>query len=315
MSNNKITFYVLSSTGSPVKKATFSRSLLFFICFICLCLSLGVGYIFYDYYHLKQSSGIRHANLEKLQDMTNHQHQQILNQRKQLQIFAHRINTLKEKIICLNNFEKQIRVISNLENNSKDDNAIFGVGGSSPEDLSVEKDLEERHTSLIREMHDQMDQLDTAAEIQISAFESLIKGIDKQRNILACTPAITPAKGLVTSSFGYRTSPFTGQKEFHKGLDIAARTGTPIYATADGTVTFSGKRNSFLGNIIIVDHGYGYVTIYAHANKLLKKKGEKVKRGEIIAEIGSTGRTTGPHVHYEVRRHGVHVNPKKYILD
>jgi murein DD-endopeptidase MepM/ murein hydrolase activator NlpD len=120
--------------------------------------------------------------------------------------------------------------------------------------------------------------------------------------------------GWVTSNFGYRTSPFTGRREFHRGLDIATRSGTPILAPADGVVIFAGPKR-LSGNMIIIDHGHGMTTNYGHIKQAHKKKGERVKRGDVIAEVGNTGRSTGPHLHYEVLLNGVSVNPEKYILN
>ena len=123
-----------------------------------------------------------------------------------------------------------------------------------------------------------------------------------------------PALGWPTSKFGYRHSPFTGKREFHKGLDIANRKGSPIVATADGIVTFTGRKG-LLGEVLVVDHGHGIVTRYAHLDKIISKKGTRVERGQVIAHMGNSGRSTGPHLHYEVRLNGVPVNPTKYILN
>jgi murein DD-endopeptidase MepM/ murein hydrolase activator NlpD len=189
------------------------------------------------------------------------------------------------------------------------------VGGSIPEDLEPKIPLTEKHNSLIRDMHLQVKQLEVASIAQEKGLESLFEHLEEQRNILASTPSIRPVEGgWISSGFGYRKSPFTGRREFHKALDIACRKGTPIVATADGIVTFAGKKG-LLGKTVVIDHGHGMVTRYGHAGKILKKHGESVKRGETIALIGSTGRSTGPHVHYEVRLNGVPVNPKKYILN
>jgi murein DD-endopeptidase MepM/ murein hydrolase activator NlpD len=138
--------------------------------------------------------------------------------------------------------------------------------------------------------------------------------LEGQRNLLASTPAIRPTSGWTTSRFGRRVSPFTGRKELHKGVDIANREGTVILATANGVVSYAGKKGA-MGNIMVIDHGHGIVTRYAHLSKSLKKRGEKVKRGDIIAQMGNSGRSTGPHLHYEVHLNGVPVNPAKYILN
>jgi murein DD-endopeptidase MepM/ murein hydrolase activator NlpD len=138
--------------------------------------------------------------------------------------------------------------------------------------------------------------------------------LENQRNLLASTPAICPTQGWITSRFGYRTSPFTGLKEFHKGLDIATRKGTAVIATADGTVTFVGKKG-FLGKVVVLDHGLGIITRYAHLEESLVKSGDLVKRGDKVGQVGMTGRTTGSHLHYDVRINGVQVNPEKYIIN
>jgi murein DD-endopeptidase MepM/ murein hydrolase activator NlpD len=167
-------------------------------------------------------------------------------------------------------------------------------------------------------MHEQIEQLRMASANQQVELETLLKSLEDQQNLLASTPAIRPVSrnvnAWVTSRFGYRTSPFTGRRELHKGYDIASRQGTPLLATADGVVTYSGKKGLY-GNFIVIDHGHGMITRYGHCHKLLKKLGEKVKRWDTIALMGTTGRSTGPHVHYEVHMNGMPVNPLKYILN
>ncbi|MBW2604192.1 MAG: M23 family metallopeptidase [Deltaproteobacteria bacterium] len=163
-------------------------------------------------------------------------------------------------------------------------------------------------------MHEQTRDLNLASASQEKVFESLYEGLKSQRNLLSSTPSIRPTEGWLSSGFGYRISPFTGLREFHKGLDIAGRKGTEIIATADGVVTFVGRNGSY-GKMIKINHGHGIITRYGHIQKLLKKRGEAVKRGDVIALMGNTGRTTGPHLHYEVMLNGLPVNPKKYILN
>ena len=224
---------------------------------------------------------------------------------------------MKAHLVALNSFEQKIRIIANIEK-SDESNNIFGIGGSVPEDLDARLPLMEKHNSLIRDMHDQIDQLNRASIQQSTEFESLLKSLQDQQNLLASTPAIRPISGSekswITSRFGFRSSPFTGQREFHQGFDISTRSGTPILATADGVVTYTGSKG-LLGKIITIDHGHGLVTRYGHCKEFLKKRGEKVKRWEPIALVGNTGRSTGPHVHYEVHLNGIPVNPEKYILN
>jgi murein DD-endopeptidase MepM/ murein hydrolase activator NlpD len=174
--------------------------------------------------------------------------------------------------------------------------------------------LTQKHNSLLRGMHEQVEQLNLATINQEQSFGTLFKYLKDQQNLLASTPAVRPTSGWTTSRFGYRTSPFTDRREFHKGYDIANRLGTPITATADGVVSFTGPKGS-LGKMVVIDHGHGMVTRFGHAHKILVKRGDAVKRGDTIALMGNSGRSTGPHVHYEVHLNGLPVNPEKYILD
>ena len=309
----KISFVVLSNSGAPAKQMCASKATLRLVSvFIIACL-ISVGYVGYDYFKLKQTM----VHLQTRAVHLTNELGEIQSQRKQIQEFASEINSLKGHLLTLNNFEKKIRIIANIEK-TDDSNNIFGVGGSIPEDLDARLPLMEKHNSLMRDMHEQIDELNRASIHQKGEFESLLKSLEDQQNLLASTPAIRPIsrgeKSWVTSSFGFRRSPFTGQREFHQGFDISTRKGTSILATAEGVVTFTGKKG-LLGSTIIVDHGHGMVTRYGHCSKFLKKRGEKVKRWEPIALVGNTGRSTGPHVHYEVRLNGIPVNPYKYILN
>jgi len=133
-----------------------------------------------------------------------------------------------------------------------------------------------------------------------------------QKDIYFATPSGLPVRGAITSNYGKRGNPRSGVEEFHSGIDIAMSPGTPVSATADGIVSFSGW-NGGSGNLVVLEHGFGYSTFYAHNKMNTVKVGQKVRRGDVIGYIGSTGNTTGPHVHYEIWKDGSSVNPKKYI--
>jgi len=305
----KISFFVLSTTGSPIKQLTISKVLLKSLSLLLMIALIASGYVVYDYYTLKKILPIT----SRLKSKIDNQEDEIINQRKQIQSFAQEINTLKTNLIDLNRFEKKIRIIANIEKFSGQD-GLFGVGGSVPEDLNPNLELENKHNRLMRDMHEQIEQINVASINQKDGFESLLKYLEDQRNLLASTPAISPVDGWVTSRFGYRSSPFTGRREFHKGLDVATRKKSPIVATADGVVAFVGLKG-MLGKVVVLDHGHGISTQYGHIDKSLKKPGERVTRGEEIALVGNSGRTTGSHVHYEVILNGLPVNPEKYIID
>lgn len=137
--------------------------------------------------------------------------------------------------------------------------------------------------------------------------------LDKD-SFLKSTPTLLPTQGWITSYYGPRRSHFSGRIKMHEGLDIGARPGTAIIAPADGIVTFSGRKPGF-GFFLQINHGYGVETIYAHAKRLLSKRGQLIRRGQEIAQVGSTGHSTGPHLHYEIRINGTPVDPLFYILD
>lgn len=145
-------------------------------------------------------------------------------------------------------------------------------------------------------------------------MDVLQKKLDEHRLLISTTPAISPVKGLLTSGFGYRADPFTGRRSFHSGIDIVAPRGQEIRATGDGLVTKAG-RDLGLGNAVYVSHGFGIVTRYGHMSKINVDSGQRVQRGDVIGYVGSTGRATGNHVHYEVHVDGKANNPLGYILD
>ena len=148
-------------------------------------------------------------------------------------------------------------------------------------------------------------------ELNIHRLDQFL--LDKD-SFLKSTPTLLPARGWITSYYGPRKSHYSGRIKMHEGLDVGARPGTPIVAPADGVVTFSGRKPGF-GFFLQINHGYGVETIYAHAKRLLAKKGQRIRRGQEIAKVGSTGYSTGPHLHYEIRVNGTPVDPLYYILD
>ena len=133
-------------------------------------------------------------------------------------------------------------------------------------------------------------------------------------SILKSTPSLLPVRGWITSYYGPRKSPYSGRTKMHEGIDIGAKIGTHIVSPADGVVTYSGKKPGF-GIYVQIDHGYGIETIFAHSKESNVKRGQKLLRGDIIAKVGNTGYSTGPHVHYEIRVNGTPVDPLFYILD
>ena len=146
------------------------------------------------------------------------------------------------------------------------------------------------------------------------SFRTLDTAFQKQALLLSSTPSIYPVRGLLGNGFGWRRDPFTGMRDFHQGLDIVTPIGTRVIAPADGIVTRVGPAGGF-GLSVFISHGYGIVTRYGHLSSTVAKVGQRVRRGDVIAMTGSTGRSTGPHLHYEVLVHQKNVDPLRYILE
>ena len=142
----------------------------------------------------------------------------------------------------------------------------------------------------------------------------LWESLSERLSLLNSTPNIKPARGWLTSRFGYRLNPFTNKMQLHAGLDIAAAPGSPVYAPADGVVIFASYDETY-GKLVSIDHGYGVTTRFAHNSQIYVRVGQKVSKYDVISSVGNTGRSTGPHCHYEVRVNGIPVDPINFILD
>jgi len=157
-----------------------------------------------------------------------------------------------------------------------------------------------------------IDEIMRAIDLHRASQEEVHGLLNDERSLLGSKPRGWPTRGMVTSGFGMRRSPFSGRPTMHEGMDIAARTGSPVHATADGIVSRSETVAGY-GKLVVIDHGYGFQTYYGHNSKIHVKVGQRVRRGEKIAAVGNTGASTGSHLHYEVRRNNLPLNPKKYI--
>jgi len=305
----RIEIWFHSGPTSDIKEFSLHKTTLGVILLTVIAAIGGVFFIGYDYFQLKKTS----LNNIVLNQTIIKQNDEIKSQRNQIQSFASEIEILKKQVDNLSKFEDKVRLVADIKQTS-DSIGLIGIGGIPRDELDPDIPLEQKHNNLIREMHQQVSQTNLAAQKQTLDFEHLIKLLEQKRNLLASTPSIKPVDGWISSKFGYRTSPFTGKKEFHSGLDISNKSGEKIIATADGRVSYAARK-MYIGNLVVIDHGHGRVTKYGHLKKLLVKRGQQVKRGDVIALLGNTGKSTGPHVHYEVRINGTPVNPLKYILN
>ena len=234
----------------------------------------------------------------------------------QAEKIATQVKNLESDMARLGRFEKKLRVITALEDSPQNSAKNWGVGGGSYglSSYSFTTSLAHESKALANKLSNSLGHLTTQAKIKAISLQELDHFFKDQKSFLQSTPSIWPTRGWVTSGFGYRESPFTGLRENHEGWDIGARSGSAVRATADGMITVAGRERGY-GKLIEIDHGYGVVTRYGHNSKNLIKIGNEVKRGQIIALVGNTGRSTGPHLHYEVLVNGVPANPKNYILE
>jgi murein DD-endopeptidase MepM/ murein hydrolase activator NlpD len=184
-------------------------------------------------------------------------------------------------------------------------------------DLSSYTKLEGyNNTKLVLSTTKRIDALSKELAIQSKSLDNILKLAKEKDKLLSAIPAIQPVKNenlrRMASGFGYRSDPFTKARKMHEGMDFTANVGTPIYATGDGVVAQADNRASGFGNHVVIRHGYGYETLYAHLSKYNCRAGQRVKRGDIIGYVGSTGRSEGPHLHYEVHKDGKVVNPLNF---
>ena len=185
-------------------------------------------------------------------------------------------------------------------------------GGGLPSRSQKSQEPYVKALSALAGPEDTFGMLRTLLEGLESRLVSVRGFVDRRNALAAATPSLWPARGWLTSTMGTRRDPMTGGDDFHAGLDIAAETGQPVYATAEGTVKDAGHQSAY-GNLIVLDHGFGLETRYGHLSSMSVFKGDKVKRGDIIGRVGSTGRATGSHLHYEVLANGKLLNPLQLL--
>ena len=263
---------------------------------------------------------------------------------KQFQAVEGKVTALETSLDRVKSFTTKLKLITNIE--SEDRNLKLGMNTAPAPNQPVDEfdqPMEKRDSVGELEKADQdftpVKQPDESnGELAINTdrdYQTLVIRIEKanretqlreqsvldlwetlseKQSLMNAIPNIRPARGWTTSRFGYRISPFTGKATLHAGLDIAAAPGSPVYAPADGIVTYAGYDEGY-GKLIAIDHGYGYSTRFGHNSQLYVQVGQHVSRWDIVSSVGNTGRSTGPHLHYEVRLNGVPKNPANFILD
>jgi murein DD-endopeptidase MepM/ murein hydrolase activator NlpD len=231
-----------------------------------------------------------------------------LKQKESLGQYQASIGTLNKKIDSLETYVKKLNVIAGIK--SQDVLKEVGIGPVSVpggDDQVVAAPPSQIPSGNLKSISQKADDLE-------KNFDTLLNLFETKRAELATMPTISPTVGWQTASFGWRTDPFTQLQQFHRGIDIAGSIGNPVVATADGIVV-NLNQDKIFGRSILISHGGGLTTFYGHLNKFLVQAGQKVKRGDLIGELGNSGKATGPHVHYEVRLNDKAINPYFYILE
>ncbi len=290
MSAKRFTILVIPEGSHQVRRFGVRSSLVKGVLAASALLVLGLAGLITDYVMTNLDSN----ELERLRVEN-------LSQREELHRLVVKLEDLRQEMVVLAQNDAKVRVMAKLSAPKGD--SIVGVGGPAGQD-EVNREF--------NEIQLRIDEVRRQIDLRRESQEEIQGILNDQRSLLAAKPSAWPVKGWLTSTFGMRRDPFNGKRKMHEGLDIAARTGTAVIATADGIVS-SVKTEPGYGKVVTVDHGYGYRTIYGHNSRIYVKVGQRVRRGDRIAAVGNTGRSTGSHVHYEIRLNGVPVNPHKYL--
>ena len=232
---------------------------------------------------------------------------------KNLQILKERLNEIDENV---NQIEEKDLAIRSYAGMPEIDQEIrkLGIGGRSIESAKIFDNFAPVINKELATLELDVEKLSREVNLELNSYSSIYEKVQEDIRRIAMIPSIRPVEeGYLNSTFGYRNDPIDNVKRFHQGQDITVKTGTPIYAPADGIVKRAYYAGGF-GNHIKLQHGAGYTTLYAHLSKIKVKHGQKVKRGDIIGLTGNTGRSTAPHLHYEIHHNGKPQNPLDYFF-
>lgn len=333
MEKKKVTLFIVSNQTGKTRKLVLSASWLKAISFIMAIVIVIFAAGMVDYFGLLlQAMENKRLKVENAQLV------------KQFQIVESKVSALENSLERVKTFTTKLKLITNVDSNDRITKLTMGPKPAAGQQVEEYEPMEQRPDgeALVQQdqvfankkpLNDQTGEL--AKETTDKDYASLVVRIDKavketqlkeqsvidlweglseRQSLLSATPNIKPAKGWLTSRFGYRVSPFSGKSVLHAGLDIAAAPGSPVYAPADGVVTFASYDEGY-GKLVSVDHGYGVSTRFGHMSQIYVQVGQRINKWDVLGAVGNTGRSTGPHLHYEVRINGTPVDPINYILD
>lgn len=333
MDRKTFTFVVMSNSRGGTWRFTISSAKLKSVATLAAVLVLFGSATIVDYVGLLiQSAENKRLKAENL-DLA-----------RQFQVVEGKLTALESSLERVKTFSKKLRLITNVDDEDRNLKLTMGVGNkpgqpvdnldepvdargpasswSEQDSLFVKKPtVEDARGELIApgsrdyaSLSIRIDQAVKDTQLREQGILELWETLSEKQSLLNATPNIKPVRGWYTSRFGYRISPFTGRLSMHNGLDIAAGAGTQVMATADGVISFAGYDSTY-GKLVSIDHGYGVITRFGHNSQIFVRVGQKIRRRDIVAAVGNTGRSTGTHLHYEVRVNNVPVDPINYILE
>lgn len=333
MDKKKVTLFIVSNQKGTTRKIVISavwlKSFSLIAAIIFVIFSAGMVDYFGLLLQAMENKRLRVENAQLL---------------KQFQIVESKVSALENSLERVKTFTSKLKLITNIDSNDRITKLTLGVKPAAGQQIEEYETMEQRLDTEGMVKQDQVfankkplnDQVgEIATEVADKDYASLViridravketqlkeqsvielwEGLSERQSLLSATPNIKPAKGWLTSRFGYRMSPFSGKSILHAGLDIAAAPGSPVYAPADGVVTFASYDEGY-GKLVSVDHGYGVSTRFGHMSQIYVQVGQRVSKWDVLGAVGNTGRSTGPHLHYEVRINGTPVDPINYVLD
>ena len=338
-SDKKYNIIITGNHKSPIRMITLSRGWIHFSVFVLTVTVLILIGIVGDYFQL-----VAQSNENKILKVKNEQME------KQYVNLASKLSSLELQIEKVKSLSTKLRSITDVTDEDRELDLVFSTDPRPGENIVTDKNNRELANDRGDNTHSdeqpeskltlfkwplfsrspnaiQSSSTKFFSDLEVRIMQSskssqkieldmtkLWDNLSERRDLLDHTPSIYPAYGWVSSHFGYRNDPFTGKVTLHKGLDVAGPIGTPVHAPAAGVVSYVGYEPGY-GKIVSIDHGFGVVTRFAHNSKIFVKVGQQVARRDKISAIGNTGRSSGPHVHYEVRVNGIPVDPKNYVLE
>ena len=230
-----------------------------------------------------------------------------------LNALQRQMDQLSTHVVDIEEKDRAFRTYANLPQIDKDIRKL-GIGGMEVAKPVTMDNVSSSPESRLLDLEMNVDMLTRKVKLELASYSDIYNKVIKESDRVKSMPSIRPVQGgYLNSGFGYRNDPFTQKPRFHYGQDITVSSGSKVYAPADGVVKYAARQGGF-GKVIKLEHGYGYRSIFAHLSKFYVKWGQKVKRGDLIGQTGNTGRSAGPHLHYEIHRNGVPQNPLDYFF-